>query len=747
MAIAHETLPSTSPVDPLLDPVDTLFSELCARIRELRPNEDLGPIEKAFHFAADRHRSQKRVSGEPYMLHPLAVTRQLLEMSMDSVCLQTGLLHDVVEDTSAKLEDIRKAFGPEVAACVDGVTKLSKLNLASREVRQAESVRKMLLAMVSDLRVILVKLADRLHNMRTLGYLPRDKQIRIAQETLDIYAPIAHRLGMGKIRGELEDLAFRYLEPEASAELLKEFEAAHVQNEAFLSEIKRIVERLLAREGIPARVETRVKRPYSVFQKLRRQKITIDQVYDLLAVRIITDSVKNCYAALGVIHNEWHPIPGRIKDFIAIPRPNLYQSLHTSVMGPGGRHFEVQIRTEEMHRVAEEGIAAHWKYKEGRRGATDDDQRIAWLRQLVEWQSEMRDPADFMSTLKVDLYPEEVYTFTPRGKVIVLPREATPIDFAYAIHSDVGRQCVGAKVNGRIVQLKYALRNGDVVEILTQPGHLPSKDWLSLVKTSRARNKIRHEINATERVKAIEIGQKYLEREARRLGVQIARISKSEFESIAGEYGCSKMEDLYAALGYGKFSARQVLQKLAPEKAPGSGMAGAPEAPAPAPRLVPPATADDRDLVIKVKGVDDVLIYRAKCCNPIRGEPIVGYVTRGKGIAVHAVNCANVQNLMYEAERKIDVEWARGAAQTFPVKMLVYTQDRPGMLNQLTSVLANEQTNIRSLEARSDDERASDGAIVDMTVEVKDTRQLERVVSSMRRISGVRDIERVNQQG
>jgi len=735
VATAHEILPP--------DPVETLYSELRSHIRELRPNEDLGPIEKAFRFAADRHRNQTRLSGEPYMIHPLMVTRQLLEMNMDSVCLQTGLLHDVVEDTSAKLEDIRKAFGPEVAACVDGVTKLSKLNLASREVRQAESVRKMLLAMVNDLRVILVKLADRVHNMRTLEYLPRDKQIRIAQETIEIYAPIAHRLGMGKIRGELEDLAFRFLEPDASAELLKEFDAAHHQNEAFLSEIKRTVERHLAREGIPARVETRVKRPYSVFQKLKRQKVTIDQVYDLLAVRIITDSVKNCYAALGVIHNEWHPIPGRIKDFIAIPRPNLYQSLHTSVMGPGGRHFEVQIRTEEMHRLAEEGIAAHWKYKEGRRGPADDDQRIAWLRQLVEWQSEMRDPTDFMSTLKVDLYPEEVYTFTPRGKVIVLPREATPIDFAYAIHSDVGRQCVGAKVNGRIVQLKYALRNGDVVEILTQPGHLPSKDWLSLVKTSRARNKIRHEINATERAKAIDIGQKYLEREARRLGVQMARISKSEFESIAGEYGCSKMEDLHAALGYGKFSARQVLQKLAPEKAP----AEAPEAPqpAPGPRLVPPATADDRDLVIKVKGVDDVLVYRAKCCNPIRGEPIVGYVTRGKGIAVHAVNCANVQNLMYEAERKIDVEWARSAAQTFQVKMLVYTQDRPGMLNQLTSVLANEQTNIRSLEARSDDERAADGAIVDMTVEVKDTRQLERVVCAMRRISGVRDIERVNQ--
>ncbi|HEY7334718.1 MAG TPA: bifunctional (p)ppGpp synthetase/guanosine-3',5'-bis(diphosphate) 3'-pyrophosphohydrolase [Bryobacteraceae bacterium] len=735
MATAHEILPP--------DPVETLYSELRTRIHELRPHEDLAPIEKAFRFAADRHRNQKRFSGEPYMVHPLLVTRQLLEMNMDSVCLQTGLLHDVVEDTSAKLEDIRKNFGAEVAACVDGVTKLSKLNLASREERQAESVRKMLLAMVNDLRVILVKLADRVHNMRTLQHLPRDKQLRIAQETIDIYAPIAHRLGMGKIRGELEDLSFKYLEPEASADLLKEFQAKREANEAFLNDIKRTVERHLARENIPARVDTRVKRPYSVFQKLKRQKIEIDQVYDLLAVRIITDSVKNCYAALGVIHNEWHPIPGRIKDFIAIPRPNLYQSLHTSVMGPGGRHFEVQIRTEEMHRIAEEGIAAHWKYKEGRRGPADDDQRIAWLRQLVEWQSEMRDPADFMSTLKVDLYPEEVYTFTPRGKVIVLPREATPIDFAYAIHSDVGRQCVGAKVNGRIVQLKYALRNGDVVEILTQPGHMPSKDWLALVKTSRARNKIRHEINATERAKAIEIGQKTLEREARRLGVQLARIAKSDFEAVAGEYGCSKMEDLHAALGYGKFSARQVLQKLAPEKIP----VEAPETaqPAATPRLAPAPTSDDRDLVIKVKGVDDVLIYRAKCCNPIRGEPIVGYVTRGKGIAVHAVNCANVQNLMYEAERKIDVEWARGAAQMFPVKMLVYTKDRPGMLNQLTSVLANEQTNIRSLEARSDDKSATDGAIVDMTVEVKDTRQLERVVSSMRRISGVRDIERVNQ--
>jgi guanosine-3',5'-bis(diphosphate) 3'-pyrophosphohydrolase len=735
---------SAAPATPLPDEVQKLYGELEARIHELRPAEDLTPLKAAFRFAAERHGIQKRASGEPYIVHPLLVARQLADMNMDMVSIQTGLLHDVVEDTGAKIAEIKKLFGEDVARCVDGVTKLSKLNLASREERQAESVRKMLLAMVNDLRVVVVKLADRLHNMRTLQHLPREKQLRIAQETIDIYAPIAHRLGMGKIRGELEDLSFHYLEPEASAELLKEFEAARAGNEAFLNEIRQTVEMHLRREGIPARVETRVKRAYSVFLKLRRQKIMLDQVYDLLAVRIITDSVKNCYAALGVIHNEWHPIPGRIKDFIAIPRPNLYQSLHTSVMGPQGRHFEVQIRTEEMHRLAEEGIAAHWKYKEGRRGAADDDQRIAWLRQLMEWQSDMHDPGEFLSTLKVDLYPEEVYTFTPRGKVIVLPRDATPIDFAYAIHSDVGNRCVGAKVNGRIVQLKYALRNGDVVEIHTQSGHLPSKDWLALVKTSRARNKIKHVINTTERVKAIEIGEKYLEREARRLGVGLARLSKSQFEAVASDYGCSKMEDLYAALGYGKFSARQVLQKLAPAQVlPETAEPAAPVVPPRVPGAAPP---DEKDLVIKVKGMDDLLVYRAKCCNPIRGEAIVGYVTRGKGIAVHAVNCSNVQNLLYEVERKIDVEWARGAEQTFPVKMQVYTEDRPGMLNQLTSVLANEQTNIRSLEARSDDGRGGDGAVVDMTVEIKDKRQLERVVSAIRRIPGVRDIERVNPQ-
>jgi guanosine-3',5'-bis(diphosphate) 3'-pyrophosphohydrolase len=719
--------------------VEQLYSELVQKVHASRPNEDLSALEKAYRLASGAHKGQVRDSGEPYLVHPLHVTHILADMQMDLVCLETGLLHDIVEDTPVKLEDIRKEFGEEVARCVDGVTKLSKLHLYSREDRQAESVRKMLLAMVSDIRVVLVKLADRLHNMRTLGALSRERQERIAQETLEIYAPIAHRLGMGKMRGELEDLAFKYLEPEASAELEQEIDHKRHENEEFLTKIQHTVEVNLAREGIPARVQGRLKRAFSVHQKLKRQKIPLDQVYDLLAIRIITDSVKNCYAALGVIHNEWPPIPGRIKDFIAIPRPNLYQSLHTSVMGPTGQTFEVQIRTEEMHRLAEEGIAAHWKYKEGRKGVGADDQRITWLRQLVEWQRELHDPTEFMSTLKVDLYPEEVYTFTPRGKVIVLPREATPVDFAYAIHSDVGNCCVGAKVNGRIVPLRYAMKNGDVVEILTQPGHLPSKDWLALVKTSKARNKIKHVINTTERAKAIEIGQKYLEKEARRLGVSLGKITKAELEAVAKDYGYGKMEDLHAALGYGKFSARQVLQKLAPEIVE---KAEASEPPKPAVTPTPGPPGEGGDLVIKVKGIDDLLVYRAKCCNPIRGEAIVGYVTRGKGVAVHSTNCANVQNLMYEVERKIDVEWARATTQNFPVKVMVYTDDRPGMLNQLTSVLFAEQCNIRSLEARGDDRRNGEGAVIEMTVEIKDKKQLERISSAIRRISGVRDVER-----
>ncbi len=719
-------------------PAEEVYRRLVAKVLEVRPNEDLKAIEKAYHYAAEHHANQFRESGEPYVCHPLNVAIILAEMNMDLVCIQTGILHDVLEDTGATYDDLRQNFGDDVARTVDGVTKLSKLKFYDREERQAESVRKMLLAMVDDVRVVIVKLADRLHNMRTLGVLSRERQMRVSQETLDIYAPIAHRLGMGKIRGELEDLAFSYLEPEAYAEITAALESKRRATADFLKQIRDKVEVVLRREGIPATIEGRVKRAYSIHQKMKRQKIGIDQVYDVLAVRIITDSIRNCYAALGVIHNEWRPIPGRIKDFIAIPRPNLYQSLHTSVMGPGGQPFEVQIRTEEMHRIAEQGIAAHWKYKEGRKDDGHEDQRVAWLRQLLEWIQETRDPGEFMSTLKVDLYREEVYTFTPRGKVIVLPRDATPIDFAYAIHTAVGHSCVGAKVNGRIVPLKYTLRNGDVVEILTQPGHMPSKDWLALVKTSRARNKIKAVINASERAKAIEIGQKYLEKEARRLGVSLARVNRADIERVAAEYGFAKIEDLHAALGYGKFSPRKILHKLSPDAA-AAEPEPSPKPQAPATTTATPPAAVPGDLVIRVTGMDDLLVYRAKCCNPIRGEAIVGYVTRGKGVAVHSTTCPNVQNLMYEVERKIDVEWARSSNEPFPVKYVIRTNDRPGMLSELTAVLFHENSNIRSLEAKSTER---EGAVIEMTVEVRDKKQLERIVSAMRRIPGIRDIER-----
>jgi GTP diphosphokinase / guanosine-3',5'-bis(diphosphate) 3'-diphosphatase len=732
-----DPLPAAPPPGP--DPLSAAFDSLCTGVLAIRPGEDLEPLRQAFEFARQRHSHQTRVSGEPYMMHPIAVASILAERRMDSICLITALLHDVLEDTDATLEDIRRLFGDDVARCVNGVTKLSKIELSSRELRQAESVRKMLLAMVEDIRVILVKLADRLHNLRTLGSLSRERQERIAAETLELYSPIAHRLGMGKMRAELEDLAFQYLEPEAHASVREAIESRRAADEEFLESIRRTVERKLSHEMIPARVEGRVKRPWSVHQKLKKQRIEIEQVYDLLGLRIITDTVKNCYAALGVIHNEWHPIPGRIKDFIAIPRPNLYQSLHTSVMGPRGVSFEVQIRTEEMHRIAEEGIAAHWKYKEGRRGRAEDDQRIAWLRQLVEWQREMRDPGDFMSSLKVDLTPEEVYCFTPKGRVVVLPRDATPIDFAYAIHTDVGHTCTGAKVNGRMTPLRHILHNGDVVEILTSNNASPSRDWLAFVKTARAKNKIRHVINANEREKAIDLGQKVLEREARRLAIPLSRVSRSQMEAAASDYGYGKIEDLHAALGFGKLSPRQVLAKFAPDPA---GAETTP-APAPAPAQSPQEREAFKDYIVQVKGFDDLLTYLAKCCNPIRGEPIVGYITRGKGVAVHSRTCPNVVNLMYEAERRIDVEWARSGANSFHVRLVVHTDDRIGILSQLTHILSADNISIRTFEAHTDPTRY-DAATIEMTIDVRDKKPLERTIAAMRRVPGVRDIQRVH---
>jgi GTP pyrophosphokinase len=575
--------------------------------------------------------------------------------------------------------------------------------------------------------------------MRTLEHLPPDRQQKIARETLDIYGPIAHRLGMGKIRGELEDLGFRYLDPIAYQQIHDAVEARRKQGEQFLDQVEKLLRDKLKEAGITANVESRIKRLYSIHKKLQRQHISVDQVYDLYAMRVITHSLQDCYAVLGIVHNVWRPVPGRIKDFIAMPRPNFYQSLHTSVITEQGIPFEIQIRTEEMHRMCEEGIAAHWKYKDGPVSA-QDEQRLAWLRQVVDWQRDVSDPNEFLSTLKIDLYPEEVYTFTPKGRVVVLPRESTPIDFAYSIHTEVGHSCVGAKVNGRMVPLRHKLHSGDIVEILTQPGHKPSRDWLSAAKSSRARNKIKHWLNLHQRERAIEIGRKLIEKEARKYRVALKEIRDEEIRKVAADYGLGQTDDLMAGIGYGKYSARQVLARLSP--AASEPLAETPERPPGGiASVVRRVFGGDDSNAIRVKGHGDLLVYRARCCNPIRGEAVVGYVTRGKGVAVHSVSCPNVVNLMYEPERRIDVEWGQDddAPSSYPVKLTVYCDDRFGMLKQITAVISDTKTNIRNIEARTSNGQAN----VDVVLDIADLKHLEHIITGVRKIPGVREVQRL----
>ena len=717
----------------------TRFRDLLALVRENRPTDDPELVRKAYDFSLEHHKGQTRVSGEPYLVHPLEVAIILAEMKLDTTAIAAGLLHDSVEDTSVTIEQIKDLFGEQVAHIVEGVTKISMIDFASREEAQAENVRKMMLAMVDDIRVVLIKLADRLHNMRTLQPLSPERQLKIAKETLEIYAPLAHRLGMGKIRGELEDLAFPYVDPLGYQQVKEAVEARRRNADRHLAEMAELIRRKLKENNIEARVDSRIKRMYSVYQKLQRQKITVDQMYDMMALRVVTRSVNDCYAVLGIIHNSWRPVPGRIKDFIAMPRPNLYQSLHTTVIAENGQPFEVQIRSEEMHKMAEEGIAAHWKYKDGPISARDE-QRLAWLRQVVEWQREMADPSEFLSTLKIDLYPEEVYTFTPKGKVVILPREATPIDFAYTIHTEVGNTCVGAKVNGRIVPLKYKLRSGDIVEIMTQTGHTPSRDWLGVVKSSRARQKIKHWLNVHQRERAIEIGRKLIEKEARKYRFAIKDIKDADLQRIATEYGVARVDDLMAGIGYGKFSAKTVLGKMVPAGTPSDGTTEDGLVTSVVKRVFGGETG-----AIKVRGHDDLLVYRARCCNPIRGEEIVGYVTRGKGVAVHSKNCPNVQNLLYEPERRIAVEWSSkepriaGSPQSYPVKLTVYSDDRAGMLKHITAVISDDNANIRNIETRISDSFAT----IDIVVDINDVAHLNRIITGLRKIPGVRDVQRV----
>jgi len=710
------------------------FETLLEKVRSYSPDADLELLRRAYVFSALEHKGQVRHSGEPYLIHPLEVADSLADMKLDVVAVAAGLLHDVVEDTLTTPERIAELFGPEIAHVVEGVTKIGAIPFSSSEERQAENFRKMLLAMVDDIRVILVKLADRLHNMRTLQHLPEERRVKIAQETLDIYAPIANRLGMSKVKNELEELSFKYLEPKAYDALRAKVEAKRKSAEAVIDELTRTLRSKLEDAQVPIiTLDGRIKRLYSIHNKLKRQKIDLERVYDFVALRVTTQSVKDCYAALGIIHQTWSPVPGRIKDFIAMPRPNGYQSLHTSVISEQGFPFEVQIRTDEMHRRAEEGVAAHWKYKEGRVGDHRDERYFQWMRQLLEVQQEVRDPQEFLQNLKIDLYPEEVYIFTPKGEVRSLPRGATAVDFAYTVHTDVGHQCVGARINGRMVPLRTRLQNGDIVEIVTQSGHKPSRDWLTFVATSRARSKIRHVLLTEERARSIELGRRLFDKEARRFSLNPTTLLESpELAKFATEYGAKSAEELLAHIGYGKLSARTLLQKSVPaaqltEASPVVSMVR---------RVLRPSS--DK---IKVRGADDVMVFRAKCCNPIRGEKIVGYITRGKGVSVHSLGCPNVLNLMFDPERRIEVEWDSAGTDQAPyvVRLTMQVEDRKGMLAEISAKISDINTNITNMEARTGEDHQ---ARIDMTVEIRDVKHLEKVIKSIKGVQGVLGVER-----
>ena len=712
------------------------FEDILDRVETYNPSVDLDLLRRAYIFSAREHRSQVRRSGEPYLVHPIEVAFILADLELDTASIVAGLLHDVVEDTLTTIETVAEYFGQDVAHIVAGVTKISKLQFATKEQAEAENLRKMILAMVDDIRVILVKLADRLHNMRTLQHLARDKQERIARETAEIYAPLANRLGMGRIKSELEDLAFRYLEPDSSAALHHALDAKRKVSDAFIAEIRRKLETTLAEAGIKAEIYGRIKSVSSIYRKMRRQKIEVEQVYDYVAFRIITDSVKDCYGALGIVHSVWHPVPGRIKDFIAIPKPNMYQSLHTSVMTDVGQPFEVQIRTRDMHRIAEEGVAAHWQYKEGARAAGDETDRVSWMRHILEWQQETKDPREFLEMVKVDLYPDEVYAFTPKGKVLSFPRGATPVDFAYGIHTEVGHRLSGAKINGRIVPLRTPLGNGDIVEILTQPSAHPSRDWLTLAKTSRARSKIRAWLNANERARSIALGRELVEKDLRKYRLsQRDLLQDAAAAEVLKKLGFATLEDFFAAVGYGKIAPHSLAAAAIPPENLRPRTEGVVE------RVVKRALGFGERRV-KVRGMDDMMIALARCCNPVRGEEIVGYITRGKGVSVHSVECPNVRSLMFDPERRIEVEWdSDGASGTlFDVKLALDVQDRQGLLAKIVSAVADERANIRNVEAKTFE---GDDARVTIVMAVADRQQMERVIARVKKLEGVREVERI----
>jgi GTP pyrophosphokinase len=712
------------------------FNDILDRLGSYNPNADTDLLKKAYVFSAKVHLGQVRLSGEPYLTHPLEVTGILTQMQLDAATLATGLLHDTVEDTLATLEEIRENFGNEISQLVDGVTKISRISLRSSEESQAENFRKMILAMVKDIRVVLVKLADRLHNMRTLRYHSPERQEDIAQETLDIYAPLANRLGIDWIKTELEDLAFKHRYPDIYGEIQRKITKKERERYRYIDEMKRTLMKKLYESKIEGEVTGRLKQIYSIYLKMKDQNIDFDQVYDITAFRIVVHSIKDCYDVLGIIHSLWKPIPGKFKDYIGLPKENLYQSLHTAAIGPYGERIEIQIRTQEMHRIAEEGIAAHWKYKEGKPLDEADDKRFTWLRQLLEWQHDLKDDKEFIESVKVDLFPHEVYIFTPKGEVKEFPTGATPVDFAYSIHSDIGNHCVGAKVNRKIVPLKYEFKSGDTVEILTSPNQKPSKDWLKFVKTPRAKTKIRQWFKSVEREKSIILGKEILDKELRKYDLHQTKLMKSgELAKVAGEFSFQGAEELIAAVGYGKVTANQIIGKLLPperleqkEEQEESRLKSL---------LNKITRAGPKDALL-IKGIDNVMVRYAGCCNPVPGDRVVGFITRGRGVTIHTVDCQSVVD--EDPNRKVEVEWDSTKGYSYPVRIRIYSDDKKGLLAEISSSFASNEANITNASVETTDDRKAIGTF---ELQIRDLNHLKKVIKGLEKIKGVHRVERM----
>lgn len=707
------------------------LEDIVERIQTYNPDADVDLLRRAYIFSAKVHQGQTRLSGETYLNHPIEVAAILANLKLDATTVAAGLLHDTIEDTTATPEELKEMFGDEVARLVDGMTKLSRMELQSREQREAENFRKMIVAMAKDIRVILIKLADRLHNMRTLSHLPPEKQKRIAQETLDIYAPLANRMGISKIKIELEDLSFMYLNPDAYQDLVQKVAHRLIERETYINELIDIMKRQLAEHGYKGEVKGRPKHFYSIHQKMQKQGIAFEDIYDLIAIRIITDEKVTCYAILGLIHSLWTPVPGRFKDFIGVPKSNLYQSLHTTIIGPKGERVEFQIRTEEMHRLAEDGFAAHWRYKEKSAVSQREEQQYAWLRQLLEWQQDVPDAREFMETVKGDLFPDVVYVFTPRGDVKELPQGSTPVDFAYSVHTDIGHQCVGAKVNGKIVPLKHALRNGDKIEVATQAGHTPSRDWLKFVKTSKARARIRAWLKIEERGRSMLLGKELLEKELRKHDLSPSKVFKSEaLPLVANELSHNSVDDLLAAIGYGKVSAHMVANKLAPEKPHLE----------PVPKKPLQKHAKPSSGGMKISGMDNMLIHLSKCCNPVPGDKVIGFITRGRGVSVHTADCTNIGDLTFDKDRLVDVSWGDLQAAAHAVRISVRTEDKPGLLAGVSSSISAAEANITHAEVITGEDQQ---ATLDFTIDIKDVEHLNRIIKNIESIRGVIDVKRV----